>query len=404
MMTAIPQPLPDSTASASRARLIHVDALRGFALFGILAVNVWAFADPFYGTGATSMFYDSDVDHVIRTFTSMVFETKFYLLFSFLFGYSFTLQMTSAERTGASFVPRMLRRQITLLLIGLLHGGLLFNGEILSIYAVLGLVLLAARNLKPAWAVGIAAALIVTPCGIFITYGGLEIAGGDVFDTTIVASHPALSAYWNGPLSTLIYHTEYLFQTQLFLWLIQGPSAMAMFFLGYAAGRRQLLVAPYRFQPYERLLLPIALPIGLIGALFYALVETFNPGGGLELLTFGIGELTAPLLATVYAVLMLRWFQTEGGQRLAALLAPMGRMSLSNYILQSIVLGILFTGYGFRLMTELPSWLIVLVVIVTYAMQLWLSTLWMRRHQYGPLEWLLRSVTLMSLPVWRRIA
>jgi hypothetical protein len=71
---------------------------------------------------------------------------------------------------------------------------------------------------------------------------------------------------------------------------------------------------------------------------------------------------------------------------------------------QSIVPGILFTGYGLRLMTELSSSLIVLVVIVTYIMQLWLSTLWMRRHQYGPLEWLLRSVTIMSLPVWRRIA
>ncbi len=132
------------------SRLQNVDALRGFALLGILVVNVWAFADPYYASTETNPTFDSGLDHAIRFLVSLLFETKFYLLFSFLFGYSFTLQMAAAERAGTGFVPRMLRRQSGLLAIGLLHGALLYYGEILSMYAVLGLILLACRNIAPA--------------------------------------------------------------------------------------------------------------------------------------------------------------------------------------------------------------------------------------------------------------
>lgn len=399
-MTAIAPAI--TTTHTAKARLEHIDALRGFALFGILAVNIWAFADPFYGTEATSTFYDHGLDRFIHLLTSTFFETKFYLLFSFLFGYSFTLQMASAERAGASFVPRMLRRQLTLLAIGVLHGLLLFHGEILSIYALLGLVLLLGRHLKPRTAVVIALGLTLTACSLLIALGWLTMASGDIFDNLILSSNPALTAFHAGPLSTLAYHVEQLVPTQLFLWLIQGPSALAMFLLGYAAGRRQWLVEPCGFSPYEQRLLKIALPLGLTGALFYGLVAVLAPGSGLELLAFGVGELTAPLLAAAYAVLMLRWFRTPGGQRLSARLAPMGRMSLSNYILQSVMLGLLFSGYGLRLMNELPSLVIVLLVALIFALQLWISAHWMRRHQYGPMEWLLRSATLLTWPNWRR--
>jgi uncharacterized protein len=131
------------TAIPANTRLLNVDALRGFALLGILVVNIWAFADPYYASKSTNPTYDSGVDHGVRFIVGLLFETKFYLLFSFLFGYSFTLQMAAAERAGSAFIPRMLRRQGGLLVIGLAHGALLYYGEILSTYAILGLVLIA---------------------------------------------------------------------------------------------------------------------------------------------------------------------------------------------------------------------------------------------------------------------
>jgi len=122
-----------ASGATQAARLEQVDALRGFALLGILAVNIWSFADPYYASSVSNPGYASSLDHLVRWLVSVFFETKFYLLFSFLFGYSFTLQMTSAERSGERFVPRMLRRQLALLVIGLIHGALLFYGEILSL-------------------------------------------------------------------------------------------------------------------------------------------------------------------------------------------------------------------------------------------------------------------------------
>ena len=78
----------------SQSRLLNVDALRGFALFGILAVNIWSFADPYFASGVNNPRYPGGV---VRFIEALLFEAKFYLLFSFLFGYSFTLQMRAAE-------------------------------------------------------------------------------------------------------------------------------------------------------------------------------------------------------------------------------------------------------------------------------------------------------------------
>ncbi|MGH6807305.1 MAG: DUF418 domain-containing protein, partial [Ensifer adhaerens] len=126
-------------------RIDGVDALRGFALLGILLVNSTAFASAFYGLELPDPSFDTGVDRGVHLTLALFFEMKFYLLFSFLFGYSFTLQMRSAEKAGDAFVPRLLRRQAGLWLIGLAHAVLLFHGDILTTYAVLGIALMMLR-------------------------------------------------------------------------------------------------------------------------------------------------------------------------------------------------------------------------------------------------------------------
>ena len=126
-------------------RIETIDAVRGFALAGILVVNSLVFASTWYGTGLSTP-DASWLDIFLESVVSAVFELKFYLLFSFLFGYSITLQIQSAERSGSNFIPRMLRRQAGLFVIGAIHAVVLFHGDILTTYAVLGLVLLALRN------------------------------------------------------------------------------------------------------------------------------------------------------------------------------------------------------------------------------------------------------------------
>jgi len=391
-----------TTRAPERARrLQNVDALRGFALFGILAVNIWAFADPYYASTETNPGFDSGLDHVVRFVVSLLFETKFYLLFSFLFGYSFTLQMAAAERAGRGFVPRMLRRQGGLLVIGLLHGAALYYGEILSAYALLGLVLLACRNVSPTTALRVGTTLIVASSAVWMLLGGAQLATGDV--TGLAASDAAdkLTAFRGDAAATLGFHSGYLPDTLGALWVLQGPSAMAMFFFGFAAGRLRVFADPERYRDVMKRVLAFGLPIGLIGAATYALAAAYAPGGGLETVAFGFGQLTAPALSSAYVVAALLLFRTTLGRRVETALAPMGKTALTNYLVQSLLLGVLFTGYGLGLVDRLPPLAVMAVVPVVFAGQMAASRLWLRGHPYGPAEWVLRAVTLAAVPPWR---
>ena len=383
-------------------RLLNVDTLRGLALLGILAVNIWAFADPYYATAESNPKYGSALDHAVRFFVSLFFETKFYLLFSFLFGYSFTLQMAAAERAGAAFLPRMLRRQSGLLMLGLIHGSVLYYGEILSMYAMLGLILLACRGITPGLAVKFGVGLVVVTSVMWMLLGVAGIDERSAGGSAASIANAKLAAFSGTTMTTLGYHATQLPETVVALVFLQAPSAMAMFFLGFAAGRVRLFENPERFQASMRRIMRIGFPLGLIGALSYALAAAYAPGSGLEALTFGVGQLTAPLLTATYVVAGLMLFRTRFGRRIELALAPMGKIALTNYLGQSVVLGILFTGYGFGLVDQLSPIAILGFVPIIFTTQLVLSSWWLKRHLYGPGEWVLRAITIAGMPPWRR--
>ena len=146
----------------------------------------------------------------------------------------------------------------------------------------------------------------------------------------------------------------------------------------------------------------IGFPLGFIGALSYALAATYAPGSGLETLAFGLGQLTAPLLTASYVVAGLMLFRTELGRRIEQALAPMGKIALTNYIGQSVALGILFTGYGFGLVDRLSPLAVLAFVPIIFTAQLVLSSWWLKRHMYGPGEWVLRAITIAGIPPWWR--
>ena len=391
-----------TTTDKRNVRLLNVDALRGFALLGILAVNIWAFADPYYASTSTNPTYDSALDHGVRFLVELLFETKFYLLFSFLFGYSFTLQMAAAERAGTAFIPRMVRRQGGLLAIGLAHGALLYYGEILSTYAILGLVLIACRNLRPQRAVKIAAWIVITAATLWTLLGIAQLAVGEFTGSTSSETATKLSAFSGSAADALAFHSHHLGETIAVIAIIQAPSAMAMFFLGFAAGRKKVFADPQRYASQLHRIIRIGLPVGLGGSAFYASAATFAPGGGIETVAFGIGQITAPFLTASYVALGLTLFTTSSGAKIERVLAPMGKIALTNYLLQSAVLGVLFTGYGLGLVDQLSPIVVLAIVPIVFCAQIGLSTWWLKRHVYGPAEWVLRAVTNAEIPAWRR--
>lgn len=398
---------PAGGAAAPGRRLRDVDALRGFALLGIVVVNSTYFASTYHGNGLEDPAFAGAADQAVRWLVAVAFETKFFLLFSFLFGYSFTLQMASAERRGVAFRARFLRRLAGLYAIGLVHAAVLFPGDILTTYALLGLVLLAARNVPSrkilratGWLLGL------TVAAYLLLALAIAVSGSTVLDAGAVHAEAQRSAeaLRGGPGSVIGEHLRGLPDVALLLAFFQAPVALAAFALGLVAGRGALLADVERRQDALRRIQRIGFPIGLVGGAIYAVASLRHPDGGFQVAALGLDLLTAPALAAAYAATVLRAFHGRGGERLSSALAPAGRMALSNYLLQSLVCGLLFTGLGFGLVGRVGPAAVLAIALAIFAGQLVVSRWWLRRHVYGPLEWGLRALTNLERPAWRRRA
>ena len=380
-----------------------VDALRGFALLGILVVNIASFASTYYGLGVPDPMAVSLADRSASFVRAFLFETKFYLLFSFLFGYSFTLQMRAAERDGKPFVPRMVRRHLGLWVIGVAHAVLLYYGDILMAYAVLGAVLLMLRRRGDVFLACAAIVLVLLTALLWAGVGRMytQMDMQMAVQAAYGEAAAALAAYRATPAMVAVQHVRDLSQTWWMTALVQAPEALAMFFLGFIAGRRGLLAHVEAHRALLWRVLWWGLAIGLPGALAYAL-PTLRPNAVREVQGLAITLLTAPFLAGAYAAGMLLVFQSGRGRVLARVLAPAGRMALSNYLLQSLVCAWLFLAYGLRWIGTMGPLATFGVALAIFAGNLLLSGWWMRRFAYGPVEWLLRAFTNLRLPAMRR--
>lgn len=395
-----------TSTSQKVTRISDVDALRGFALLGILQVNIMAFSSVFYGLPTGEPEQSLGFNDLVHLFISTIFEMKFYLLFSFLFGYSVTLQMQSAVRAGESFVSRFLRRQAGLWVIGMLHAVLLFHGDILSTYAILGVVLLLWRNSADRTLIKSAVWLISITALLWASLGVLQWMAGEVQDPAqdLLNAQHAYTAYTGSFGSVIMQHINELQVMWLILLLIQAPCALAMFMLGFLAGRHQFLAQPDQYRPYLKPAIKAGLFIGLPASLITALTALLGSGTHWEIFGLALSLVTAPLLTFGIIALMLKFFGTEQGLFWRDALAPAGRMALSNYLLQSLICGFIFYGYGLALIDQTTAIGNVLIVLLIFTFQLFFSHWWMKRYYYGPLEWLLRALTIGRWPELKRKA
>lgn len=356
-------------------------------------VNIWYFADPFTLAGEISPGHSSATDIAVRFIVAALFEAKFYVLFSFLFGYSFVLQWRAAEMAHASPVQRMLRRLAALFVLGLLHGVLLFFGDILLTYALMGLILLATHSVRTSTAT-------ITGSALIGVTGSMILAAG-LFIVAAPTGMPPLGITVDPEGMTRSIQSAFSTNAGNFLDSVagvvffQGPLSLAAFYLGLAAARARLLEQ----QLSVRTLTTTAaacLPVGLAGGVLQAYLTTYVDPDRFSILAVGISTLTAPLLTAGYVALLLLLFRTPAGARACGILAPAGRMALTNYLMQSVILAVIFTAYGFRLSNELPAVIVAGVAVVVFCAQLVFSRLLLSRMRVGPAEWLLRRVTYGS--------
>ncbi|GAA3728440.1 DUF418 domain-containing protein [Plantactinospora mayteni] len=378
-------------------RVLDVDAVRGFALLGIFAVNVTFMASGYPGNLTIDPDFDSGLDNAVRALSSVFVDMKFYVLFSFLFGYSFTLQMESASRAGVAFSSRMLRRIGGLFAIGALHTVFLYGGDILTTYAVVCLFLFLLRNVRDRTAIWIAVSLyavvllsmvtssLVVDSSAFLPGEAEALANGE-------RATQALLGGWGSNIGNNVAGLPFLVLQAVSL---QGPTALALFLLGMVAGRRGLLGRVSGGEPVLRRIQQIGFPVGLLGSLVYTV-----GGGNGNTLAVAASVATAPLLSAAYVATLLRIMHSPRTAAVRAALAPAGRTALTNYLAQSVVGLMVFTGIGLGLAGTFSPLALIGFVVVVYAGQLAASALWLRRFRYGPVEWALRWLTNARRPAF----
>jgi uncharacterized protein len=382
----------------NKTRIQDIDALRGFALLGILIVNITFAASGFPIHVAQDPAYQSWLDHAVHWVSATFVDMKFYLLFSFLFGYSFQLQLEAAQRAGASFRPRMLRRLGGLFVIGALHAIFLITGDILSVYALIGLALLAMRRVKDGTALIVAGAIYAY---LFVTLAAATLfmdASAVLDPTTAVAAAQETTANLAGSFSDVIgEHIKALPVYGLSLLTVQGPTTLAAFLVGMVAGRRRLLANVTGNEAVLRLIQLVGFVVGITGGMVYASAGGNGATGGVL-----VSVLTAPFLTAAYVATLLRLMHSDKGENLRRLLAPAGQMALSNYLGQSVATMLLFTGVGIGLVGQVSPLETMAIAVAIFVAQVALSQVWLNRFGYGPVEGVLRAVTNATPLTWQR--
>ncbi len=404
-----------------RDRIEVLDALRGFALFGVIVVNmsvdtIWS---EEFVTGTPS-----PVDDIIASGLSMLGAGKFLTIFTFLFGLGVFMQIERCIERGTGPAPLLTRRLLVLLAVGLMHLLLIGWTDILHVYAVLGLVLLAAHRLG-------ARALLVSAVAIMVLNVGepkplIVMAGARVADPVRTASAPAkldppvsdspstktsaddssarvVRVYAQGTYGEILRENvrDFLDYLRSFAPRWWFGSLLPVMLLGAYVARRRILEDLETHVRLLRLVFGWGLALGLAGSALTLLRETLWEEAALP---FYARQLAA---ASEYVGIRALGFAYASGFVLAARsgyvrkwfapLAAVGRTAFSNYLLQTVVAVVLFFGVGFGLYGRVNPVLGALIAVVTFMAQSAGSVWWLSRFRYGPAEWVWRSLSYARL-------
>lgn len=370
----------EPTGGGERIELL--DILRGFALLGILVVNFW-------GSPGTAV---PTLDAVFERVLDLGAESSFYPLYSLLFGLGFGLQLARGQERAAPVLGRYLRRIFWLFVIGTAHALLIWKGDILMDYALLGVLLIPFGRLRARWLLLIALGIVLaTPKEPVIRGWVAELRGApppaaaerpprvDDFDPESYTEAVALR--WAPYKETF---TRYRDPVDWFTTHI-----LALFLVGLAAGRAGVA---RRSDAHRRLFLGLLIggaACALAGNAAPRLVPEQGPLFGGVAWTMANYGVTAVYVGAI-ALLVLRGGRAAGALRA---FAPAGRMALTNYLLQSIVMAGLFANWALGLDEPATTAWLALNLLFFFGVQIPLSRAWLARYRFGPAEWLWRSLT-----------
>lgn len=387
-------------------RISAVDILRGFALVGILLINIGIFSNA--PGGPPAVFAEvSTLDRTLQNLILLFIESKFFSIFSFLFGLGFSIQLIRAQQRNEAFGWRFTRRLLALLGFGIAHVLFVWDGDILIIYALTGFLLLAFRKTTDKgllrWVVGLLAVplTILLLIIIFISLGrsapqsAESIALMDSqYESQYMGEHAsAIALFQTGSYMEIAKYRVNNYLTGSGLLLSRIPTVLAMFLLGYYVGRRGILQNLDQHLPLIRNVSKVAwsvgLPLNLLSVILINILPTMSSLMFILLNQYFFG----PVLALAYISTILLLLRRPAWENALSGFSHAGRMALTNYLGQSVVCSFIFWSWGFALTGKVNTLTGLLIGLGIFVTQVWLSKWWLSRFLYGPLEWLWRSIT-----------
>ncbi len=388
-----------------------LDVVRGFALLGILIMNMPGFSTSFFAGADGSLVWTGTVDRVAESARDMLFSGKFNSMFSLLFGLGFTIQLGRMMARDPARAPWLyMRRLLVLGVFGLIHSMVFWNGDVLHIYAILGFALLFLRNVSNRTIY-----VLLGICLIYPLISGLTRLA--VITPEMVKLQVAEEKVWEASNNLAFGHGTFLaaarehtrefffdYGTLLNLWGNLGfyVQMATTLLLGFLIGRNGWSQRIPELMPKIRQLQWSGLALGIVLAATYGIIRELYRAPGpspIKIVASNAYVLCRLALMGFYVLTIVRLMQSPKWQRRFAPIAATGRMPLTNYLSQTLMATTLFYGWGFGLYGKVgPALCLVIAFAIYFLIQVPLSVWWLRQHDYGPMEYLWRRLTYAQPP------
>jgi uncharacterized protein len=390
------------------SRISQLDVIRGFALFGVLWINLYEHTGIAIPEDHVILLAPKHLEDFVRFLSVWLMIGKGQALFSMLFGFGFALFLDRAEQAGKDSVGLYLRRACFLLALGLAHAWLLWFGDILNSYALMAFLLVLTRR-WPGWlllGVGAPLAILAGPLLLLIVstlHPGQPPSWVPIGEAGVIRRFPVFMGH-NYPL----YIVENVRD-----WYELHSTALGPTYLGWIFGRFLIGQWLYRtgwvqnaarytreFRVAAAILLPLGLFMALMGPL--ATILRLDPHGLSAYLLLIDGRASQVVLALGYAAGIMVLCQFKGWRQRLSGLGAVGQMALTNYLTQSFVFVFLLTGFGLRLLPYVGPVFCLSIAIALFSTQIAFSRWWLTRYRFGPMEWVWRCFTYGALQPMRK--
>ncbi|ATP40344.1 hypothetical protein CSE16_09950 [Solibacillus sp. R5-41] len=397
---------------SSKDRLETIDMLRGFALFGIIIANIVWFLYPVYlqqdpsFTNEWTSFWNQS-DYTAKSILSMFVDGKFVMLFSMLFGFGMVIMQERAAANELHFWGIYSRRLIALFIFGCIHAYFIWFGDILTDYAILGLLLLFMHKLKPKTMLIISVTLysllfILFTVGTLLSDPAAMTMEISEEDRQLIQA--TIEVHQNGSIkdlfeANLFERTYYTMRNGLYAlysgmplgYLFTNLPFLLMFLFGSAIAKKKWI---HHFQQYRKgffITWLITLIIG--GTLNWILPFLLENESAVQTIQY----VSSPLVTIFFAISLLFIYHTVKGKKILQWFTFPGRMAFTNYISQSIICTFLFGPFVFGVYGKLHLTTGIMIAIAIYAFQMLFSKWWLSKFRYGPLEYIWRTITYWGI-------